>query len=676
MKTTFCAAILGLLFTAACGGTSGDLVVVSGKPFSQETLNDDSNVKGQQRVLDRLAKMPPAMAPDAVVAVTGTAELTGMDLSSGKTWTYKHPLDRRPRIAGPLVVGAGGGEVFALDARTGAEKWKNANLKGKLLAAGSDGTATALTLKTDEGSRLVVLGPDGKLKVDKTTEMPLAAPAVASGMVFVPWKALYVSVFDVNSGDQLATFITDTETTMVRPIGGALFAGQGRLVRFDAGLVKAKQGGSALAIPPNDLPNVSRRDIYVGPEHDDRLPADAIDQTALAGRPTPSGAAGFVADRIYGGYYKLIMGWTAKDAKLAWVHTGKADLVAASAGNDGVVTVDESGEVKLLAASNGAMVKSYQLGKPVLDADVLVDALVIGTGGGKGDLTDQIREAVTLNSNDLATAQLYLVQQLATDGNEAATKVLLEVADAEKTSTAMKDESRKAIAMRTNGAAAMLEMLGRHANFLKDTRTPPVGPMAKALAAMKEKKAAQPLLDQLLDPALPNRDLLDTAEGVGALASKDQLPQLQKFVDLYRGSASGNLALSDAVGAIASALIKVGGADGKNWLVAVQKDALTDKDVKDTLQKVLDADAPKKDAKVDDAKGGDDDKATKKKKKADDDGPVPASVKAKKAKEKAEKAEKAEKGKDLPAPEPDKKAEPGTNEAKPPAPAPSASAKP
>jgi len=86
-------------------------------------------------------------------------------------------LDHRPRIAGPLVIASGGGEIFALDSKTGGQKWR-IPAKGKLIGAGSDGTSTALTLKVDDGSKLVVVGADGSIKVDKTTEMPLARPAV------------------------------------------------------------------------------------------------------------------------------------------------------------------------------------------------------------------------------------------------------------------------------------------------------------------------------------------------------------------------------------------------------------------------------------------------------------------------------------------------------------------
>ncbi len=625
------------LVLAACGGAGEGLVVVSGKAFSQETLNDENNVAGQKKVLDRLAKQPPAAGADAVVAVTGTQELTGLDLSTGKTWTYKHGLEHRAQLAGPLVIGQGAGEIFALDAKTGAVKWTSQKPKGKLIGAGSDGTFTAVTVKTAEGSALYVFDAAGAAKFDKSTEMTVAVPGVASGIVFVPWKNLYVSAFDAGSGAQLATFVTDTETTHVLPYGGALFAGQGRLVRFDQDLLKAKQGGSALAAPPKDLPNVTRRDLLVGPEHDEKVTADAIDSTALTGRPVASGAAAFAGDKLYGAYYPFVIGFDAKDAKLAWVHTGNDDVVAAHAAKDGVVVVDKAGNVKLLAASNGAVTKTFSLGKPAMSADVFADTISIGSGSAPA-LAEQIKAATTTKDDRLATAQVYLLEQAAAVPDEETTAVLLEVADSERAAPAIKDAARKAIASRTNGAPAMIKMLGRHADFLKGTRTPPVGPMAKALAAMKEKKAAGPLLEQLMDPALPQIDLGDTAEGVAALADKEQLADLKKFINLYRGSSSGNMKLSDAVGAIAAAVIRIEGDKGREWVVATAKDSLTDADIRSTLNKVVELATPKK-AKEEPKT---DDKADdKKKKKKEDDGPEPPGYKKKKEAEKAESEKKA-----------------------------------
>ncbi|MCP6769992.1 hypothetical protein NL529_34600, partial [Klebsiella pneumoniae] len=62
-------------------------------------------------------------------------------------------------------------------------------------------------------------------------------------------------------------------------------------------------------------------------------------------------------------------------------------------------------------------------------------------------------------------------------------------------------DARAAIAKRRNGAAYMEAALGRHYDFLKDVlRAPPVGPVAHALGAMKERAAAPLLASHLFDP--------------------------------------------------------------------------------------------------------------------------------------------------------------------------------
>ena len=61
------------LVLAACGGAGEGLVVVSGAAFSQETLNDENNVKGQQKVLERLAKQPPAAGTEVPAGLNDAA---------------------------------------------------------------------------------------------------------------------------------------------------------------------------------------------------------------------------------------------------------------------------------------------------------------------------------------------------------------------------------------------------------------------------------------------------------------------------------------------------------------------------------------------------------------------------------------------------------------------------
>lgn len=576
-----------------CGAsTSNGFVVVDAQPFTQETLHDDNNPRAQLAVLDRLAKVPAAPNADCVVAVTGDAEITGLDLHTGKTWTATHALVTRPRVAGPLVVGSGGGEVFALDAATGQPRWA-VPADGRLLGAGGDGDATAFTLTTQSGSTLKVVDARGKLVFEQQTTQMLGAPTVAAGAVWVPWQSLYVTSFDVMSGAHLATFVTGVEATHVVSIGGALFAGQRLLARIDAGLPKAASGGAAIATPRESLPAFTRRDLYPAPAHDTVLKDDAVDQTLLVARPTAKGTAGYEGDRLYGAYYKIAVGLGATDGKIAWVVTGKSDFAAAAATRDGVVLVDEAGDVSLVAGATGAIVKTMHLGKPVAVAEVSVDALTIGSAPASKSLTAQLAEAVETHDDSLATAQIVLLQALATVADVEATHALLEVADGHHVSSALRDEARAALALRTNGADEMIERLARHASYLHDTHAPPVGPMAAALAAMKDARATPRLLEQLFDPALPERDLLDTMKAIAALATADQVPELQRFVLLYRAGASGNAPLIEGLSAFCKTIVRLKTSRGRAWVERLEADALTDPDVQVALRKLLDAEAAK-----------------------------------------------------------------------------------
>src|SRR6185369_9510855 len=111
-------------------------------------------------------------------------------------------------------------------------------------------------------------------------------------------------------------------------------------------------------------------------------------------------------------------------------------------------------------------------------------------------------------------------------------------------------DARAAIATRRNGATFMLTALGRHYDFLRDVLvSPPVGPIADALAVMKEAKGAPLLASHLLDPADSDDDVRRAALALATLATKEELGVLRHFFAMYRGTAE-----SEEIGlAVASA---------------------------------------------------------------------------------------------------------------------------
>ncbi len=120
---------------------------------------------------------------------------------------------------------------------------------------------------------------------------------------------------------------------------------------------------------------------------------------------------------------------------------------------------------------------------------------------------------------------------------------------------------RAALASRTTGTTYMLSALARRPDFLAgETRTPPAGPLADALAASREKRAAPLLADILLDPATPAADVERAAAALVVLARPSEEAPLRAFFAMYR-SESGEPLLVAAVAHVARALTKLGSRD-------------------------------------------------------------------------------------------------------------------
>ena len=119
----------GAAMTRAMHGAGRSPVALGACGGGQTPLNlfttdwtDDSG-RSIERVQTKLAGAHPRPGVDVVVAVAGNADkLIGQPLGAGGgKWTFAHPLDTRPILAGTVVIGSGGGELFALDARAGKQ---------------------------------------------------------------------------------------------------------------------------------------------------------------------------------------------------------------------------------------------------------------------------------------------------------------------------------------------------------------------------------------------------------------------------------------------------------------------------------------------------------------------------------------------------------------------------
>src|SRR6185369_944992 len=115
---------------------------------------------------------------------------------------------------------------------------------------------------------------------------------------------------------------------------------------------------------------------------------------------------------------------------------------------------------------------------------------------------------------------------------------------------------------------------------------PPVGPLADALAASAETRAAPLLAKHLNDPANSADDVAHAARALAKLATSAEYEDLRTFFALYRATADDE-ALVAAVVSSAEALLRIGGADGRAVVERAAQDPLTQNDVRRALPTVL-----------------------------------------------------------------------------------------
>lgn len=557
------------------------------KLFSTDWVNDQG--RSIQEVQAKLRGVANAPRADVAVAVAGNADkLVGLPLAGGPTWTFAHALDARPVVTGDVVVGTGGGELFALDAASGKRLWTRPTGGLPLLGAGDDGNVTAAVLARPNGATLLVVGRDGQVRRQMETEKTLGDPAVVAGTVFVPWQNQYVSAIDASTGDEVGRAVLRDKVTRAQTIGGSLWFGEAAYVRFDEKIGQASQGkANRVAAPSRELPGTPKL-MQPG---DERLPAvaNAHDRDRLFARPAGTATSvGFDSGRFYASYYQLVMGFDAQSGNLAWVHTHPNEILGGEAITSGVALCDEIGKLVVLDAATGQVAQEASFGEPIKSCVVNADSYRAPAPKGPAvSLAEQIRTAVTAREATLATAQRLLLRELATLQDEGATKTLVDVASDARSAPVLVTDARAAIAARRNGASYMLAALGKRYDYLKDVLvSPPVGPLADALAAMKEKRAAPMLAASLSDPTITEDDVKRAAAALVKLGTKDEVPALRAFFSIYRGTAASD-DIATAVANVAAALVALSPKEGRDLVAAASKDPMTAEAVRLRLEPVL-----------------------------------------------------------------------------------------
>lgn len=570
-------ALLGVTIawiSAACGGGA-----VRTAAFANDWQNDGGKSIGT--VVSKVGKVALPEGTGLVVGVTGTG-LVAVSLDGARHWTHSAAVDARPSIAGDVVVYTSAGSLVALDAATGNQLWKTTVGDKRLRGAGDDGHTTVASLGSGSGggSLVVAIDRSGAIRNRWAPEVEVGTPAVASGIVFVPWGSQYVSALDVSSGREEGRLLGRIVMSRAVAIGGSLYFGESALVRFDDAIVLShKNEAHVVKLPERELPG--KPTLY--PNGATVLPptAGAPDSIRFYARPAEAGGkVGVDAERFAATYFRIVVGFNSQDGALRWVRTFPAEIIGGDAATAGFAFCDDAGNVWLADARAGGDAGHVSLGVPVKGCVVHAGGFRVKAGKDSGTVYEQLSTAINLREAQMATIQRFLLRELGTGEDPAITKTLLDLATDARTQSDILAEATNLLAARRTGVEYMLEALERHYDYLSDVvRPPPVGPLADALSAVGEKHAAPLLAAHLNDPADSPNDVRRAAHALVTLATGDEIPAVKNFFSLYRATADED----DLVAAVIDAariLVALDGPEGAEIVARAATDPLTEAAVK------------------------------------------------------------------------------------------------
>ncbi|MCC6528390.1 MAG: PQQ-binding-like beta-propeller repeat protein [Polyangiaceae bacterium] len=573
----------------ACGGGP-----TRGHPLDVGWADEDgAELAAFERVFDAPERVAARAAveadePSVFVGVSlvqaADAEVTtllGRAEPGARRWAYEHPLESPPWLAGSVVVGLGGGELFALDAASGEPLWSR-RVGGRLRGAADDGATTLVSLGSLSGARSIVLALDrsGSVRRQLDVRAQVGVPAVAGELAFLPWQGEGVVVLDLLEGRETARLVRREPVTEARAVDGVLYFGDGtRALRFDADAVAARRGGGREVSVR--LPRLPEAPTWLGLRDEDALgrhPRRWVERATRArvhAHPAAlDGAAAATAGGALLAYYRIAAAFPALGGAARWVVTSRHDLLGGAASANGFALCDAGGEARWLSARDGRVVAARSLGAPLVACAVSArppEAREAGTSEDPASApeprTTQLVRALSLSDRRVLPLQLELCGALADEPGEDATEALLAVAAQETVPDAVRATASERLERRPAGGA-MLRALLRRAERPSELGAlgwltgavpwdPPLRVLARALAAAGEVAAVEPLARLLGDASLSDQELAAVSGALEVLGGTAARAALVGFVATH-GCVTGRPALAAAVAAAARSLERLG----------------------------------------------------------------------------------------------------------------------
>ena len=589
--------VLGL-FAAGCGG------------HSFANLFPDNREADVAAVLARLGAATATGRPQnglgrPVVVLSRGGDPQGLvawDVeANARLWSVDRAVDSPPWIAGGAVLFRSGDELVSLSLRDG-EELGTLDLDGLVLygVGAADGLVAVTAGSTAGGvaasfrsGRIWILDETLSRRAPTTdVDKLVGRPAVAGGMVFVPWDRQNITVLDGATGDELCRLVIGDEmvTWVFAAPEGVFYGGKGAF-RFTARSASGRRTtGTYRAMEWSDpgFPGDPELwpDAFAGVT-DGRPNARARARlTWYPGLSSGETEVAFADDRLYFVYYRYLVAMRPGDRALQWVRGLDGPVAEAAAVPGGVFVVQESGALRFLRAADGAETWTGDGGLPVARAGIDVAGWVPDGGAARGeDLRTQAMAAL-LDPDAAAVPVRSLVLALfgrATD--PGVSRDLLQVLRAPQMPVELRNEAAHALQLRPDGDGFLRQALEDHYDYLRDRPAPPVAVIASALRNRNAREAASALVAHLFDPETPPEAMEVLVRSIVALGDAAVVAPLQRFLRMYGADTEFN-AFPNVLEAAAYGVAAHGGEAGLEFLEELADEWFTPRGLADVLRNV------------------------------------------------------------------------------------------
>lgn len=571
------AASCSLLALGACASGASS----RGEPFSMSFRERDGVPLSQIHSHARAAARPSAAA--VAVGVSET-EVIGQPLDGNSGWRTPLAAIQEPAVAGGAVVVVTAAEYVALDARKGTVSWRMPSQGRPLFGIDDDGRRTVLSYGQSP-SVVSVFDRSGKQLMEVEAPHLLGVPAIRGPYVFVPWRDQFVSVFEVDSGNEVGRLVMPRQTSQAVVFGDDIYFGEDALLRFDKEVAAGgAQSGMWQGPDVNGLPGSPH--WFARGRRTQSLPLTAQAFSRALARP---GETSLEQSTFATTYFRFAMGFDSDTQALLWVTTLDRPVVGAAAVAGGFVFCTSDGRLVEVSRVDGGSRQLASLGATLRACTVSAgEHQVANRGADIVPFHEQLSRAVLLADPQMTTAQVFLLGQMRQLTEPSLTATLIELLDRPYPAPELSAVARELLASRETGVEFMLAALKKPYDYLAGVeQPPPVGPIARALAGSKEPEAAPLLAAHLNDPIYDAEATKDIAVALSTLARKEQIPELTQFFALNRASAD-SAAMAEAVNAVADTLLRLEDTRAQTAIQVAAKDEMTHPSVRTHLEGLFD----------------------------------------------------------------------------------------